>query len=296
MNKVYFGEKGLTSSEANFIANLGKETILSCVERLSKAKFYDTSISLITSNESKMIQYGNSDVDWIEQDLIKISEVNALTAWLREAIKEKEKETERLENMNLEDWTTVPENNLIYPKAPKPLKGRDIVDTWPIDKLNRYLMVEAIAATYGKYIHPDGAISTARKKLLQTITTPIKTEGEGQNTVIYTFNPTVQPNVIENLFTFLQSQHRDYEKELNYLKAEATNEANKQNVENTNNYQNQIRAYRQESDRINSIVNELEADFEKWQIAEIESVAKLKIVIPDTLSGIYNYLKSLSPE
>ena len=51
MNNVYFSNEGLTSTSANFYANIAKELANAATERLNNVKFFKTSVAVIGSSD-----------------------------------------------------------------------------------------------------------------------------------------------------------------------------------------------------------------------------------------------------
>jgi hypothetical protein len=80
----------MTSTTANFYANIAKESQNAASERLNSVKFYKTSVAVIGSREKQLMEAGNDSLDFIPNDLKTLAEMNAFCAWVREAIKEKE--------------------------------------------------------------------------------------------------------------------------------------------------------------------------------------------------------------
>ena len=224
MNNCYFSNEGMTSTTANYYANIAKELQNAALERLNSVKFYNTSIAVIGSSEKQVMSEGNKHLDFVVQDLLTVSSMNAFCAWIREAIKEKEEQQRAILRTSVEEWArTMGYTMPVSPTAPKNTAcytEQDVINSWDINKRNKYLRCEAFAATFGKYIHPEGAYNKARKKAHTALNNPITTEGEGRDMILYYTGPSVNINDVDALFLSLQDQYRSYEKELNQLKAE----------------------------------------------------------------------------
>lgn len=298
MNSVYFNENGITSTEANFLANIAKELQQSATERLSNIKFYNTYVAVIGSNEKQLMSEGVNNVDFIQEDLNIISEMNSFCAWIREAIKEKENAYNTTKNIEFLDW--IKTNNIIFeerPKCPEKIKSvseSDIINVWDINKRNHYLKLEAYAATFGKYIHPDGKISDARKNAHNAINKPICKEGSGRDTILYYMKESIDIEKVEKLFINLQSQHRTYEKELNKMKAEIKDSVNELTRKLNEQYQKDLDAYEEENRKFQTKWLSLRNTYNTWMTNELERISKLKIAIPDALKETFKNLKSIS--
>lgn len=59
-DRIFLGEKGLTETSANFIANLAKEAYKSADEELSYLKLTTTDVGLLSSEETKTMRVGNT--------------------------------------------------------------------------------------------------------------------------------------------------------------------------------------------------------------------------------------------
>ena len=236
MNNVYFansGENGMTSTTASFYANIAKEMIQAATERLNNIKFFDLSVAVIGSNEKQLMSAGNTSLDFIERDLQLISEMTSFIAWVREAIKEKDAQQLEIDRKNLENWAkdTGVEMPIqpSWPKDPKNYNEKDVKDSWDKNKLAKFITLEQAAVAVGKIIHPDGAYSDARKALHTAVNNPITKEGTGRDMLLYYRKPSVGVDIVDNEFLKLQELHREYEKELNFMKAELKDTMNEWN-------------------------------------------------------------------
>ena len=155
-----------------------------------------------------------------------------------------------------------------------------------IKERNRYLQLEAVAATIGKYIHPGGQFSSAREELQNGIIKPYSTDGNGKDTLIYAHIPSVDPQKVEDVFFELQKWHRQNERELNKMKFAIKKQAEKQTLENTH-------RFKQELEREKQCRMTLFTQYKEWQLKEQERISKLKINVPEALQEIYERLSRL---
>lgn len=297
MNNVYFGNDGMTSTSANFYANIAKELMEAANNRLNSVKFYNTAIALIGSSEQQIMTIGNHDLSFIPEDLQTIASMNAFCAWVREAIKEKENQQRELNNMDMEDWAKqqgieIPINPE-YPKDPKLITEQDVINSWDINKRNKYLKLEAFAASFGKYIHPGGAYSKAREDAHKALNNRITKTGEGRETVLYYKEPSVAIEDVDSTFLKLQETYRGYEKELNQMKAEIKDRINELTRERYNVFSEELAEWKKLKEEYNSRMSELRNEFAIWGTNELEKVSKLKITIPDSLRATFNTIKKV---
>ena len=282
-DKIFFGENGITTTSANHIANIAKESYRTLEEKLSTAVFYTTEISLLGSSAINTLKEGvNRDfLREVEQSLMTIAKLKSLIAWLREAIKAKErliKEVTGLKDAQIAEYL-----NIQLPEAPETyirLTEDDVVASWNIKQRNRYYYLDTVCSTIGKYIHPDMKFSNAKDDLVKIMSERNIVKGSGRDTVIYSYTPTVSIEDVEDTFFKLQNHYRSYQAELNSMKhqievalQEDDREKSQKELEEARNYQNECKTL------LVQIVN-----YRKDMIRTMQS---LKIIIPDSLKSIY---------
>ena len=286
------GEEGvaLTSTSANHIANLAKEYIQGVETQLNNISFFNVEVALVGSTGgASTIQTGESleVLDSLQSLLEEVAKAKSLIAWLREAIKAKENLMKDLQTISLEDWCK--ENGIAKPEAPNyghVLTEIEYYISLPIKERNRYYQLETEAAVLGKYIHPDGHLSDARKELKDKLQHPHKVDGKGRDALIYTYTPTVDVAEVDNVFFELQKKHREVQAQLNAMKyncEQAINEStNKVNTE-----------YMAASQKYQAELKDVLGAFKTWKDEKSQEYSKLKIVIPHSLMGIYNTINGL---
>ena len=87
----------------------------------------------------------------------------SLIAYLREAIKAKDKLKQDLNDYGADEIRKFAEQE---PKKDEKLAFEQVLDTFSIKERNRYLELETKCAVIGKFIHPDGEYSEARKDFM----------------------------------------------------------------------------------------------------------------------------------
>lgn len=297
MTNIYFSSNGITSTEGNYLCNIAKESQEAATERLNGVKFFNTSVAVIGSNEKQLMSEGNSDLEFIKQDLETLASMNAFCAWIREAIKEKDSQIAFINAMNIEVWAK--ENGINIPVAPvcptDPclISEKAVIDAWDANKRNRYLCLEAYAAAFGKYIHPKGTYSEARKEAHVALNNPITKEGAGRDMVLYYTEPSVSIDTVDSLFMALQEQHRSYEKELNQMKAEIKETVNDLTRQAFDQHQIALDNWKKECRTFNADWTELRSKFSKWRTNELERISNLKITIPEALKPVFKMLKEV---
>lgn len=285
------GEEGvaLTSTSANHIANLAKEYIQGVETQLNNVCFFNAEVSLVGSTGASIIQTGGTSevLNNLQSLLEGVAQAKSLIAWLREGIKAKENLMKDLQNIGLEGWCN--ENGLAYPEAPScghVLTEVEYYASLPIKERNRYYQLETEAAVFGKYIHPNRHLSDARKELKDKLQHPHEVDGKGRDALIYTYTPTVNVAEVDNVFFELQKKHREVQAQLNAMKyscEQAINEStSKVNTE-----------YMIASQKYQARLKEILGAFKTWNDEKSQEYSKLKIVVPNSLLGIYNTINSL---
>ena len=287
MENVFFGENGLTSTSANFIANQAKEYVESLKEYLSTTNFLDSTIELIGSGKETLSKKGFSteEVQRIDGVLNSIVSAYSLIAWLREALKAKENIDKQLRAMDINNWAR--ENNITlpeYPEAPAKLTEEEVISKWSVKDRNRYLTAQTFCSVYGKYIHPNGDFSKARKEFLNKKFNSVEYTECGSNTIIHRYTPTVEESVIESTFKNLQFEWREKQAIVNSYK-------HKVDTAIEDDYTKRIAEYRNEYNKITEELNSYRTQYKEYIENKTREASALKIIIPNDLKTIYNIIK-----
>lgn len=298
MNNVFFKNGFLTSTEAQNICNVANEVIARLTESINSIQFYNTSITSIVSSDNEVCAgRGTTDIAWIQDAIIKIGQYNSLIAWLKEAIKNKEEALEELSDIELQEWSEY--KDYPAPKSPSrkaSVTKEDVIRNLEATELNKYFTLQSKAATIGKFIHEGGSVSKAKIMLGKVIAEPNKISGTGRDTVVYKYTPSVNVDDVDNMFLSLMSEHRNLNAQLNSIKADAIEEANKQNIANEQEYQKARTAYSKEYNDWLDKTEDLQSRFNQYIITEKEKISKLKINVPDSLMETYKSIKALLAE
>lgn len=298
MNNVFFKDGFLTSTEAQNICNVANEVIARLTESINSVQFYNTSITSIVSSDNEVCAgRGTTDIAWIQDAIIKIGQNNSLIAWLKEAIKNKEEAIGKISSMRLQEWSEFKYYpNPMSPSRKATVTKEDVIRNLEATELNKYFTLQSKAAAIGKFIHETGSISRAKIMLNKVVAEPNKISGAGRDTVIYRYTPSVKADDVDNMFLSLMSEHRNLNAQLNFIKAKAVEEANKQNIANEQEYQKARTAYSKEYNDWLDKTEDLQSRFNQYIITEKEKISKLKINVPDSLMETYKSIKALLTE
>lgn len=291
VGEVFFSEHGLTSTSASHLADLAQEVIAGNEAKLKNMTFVTTKVDIVgsasESGKTICVGYDENMLDQVRPLLKEMALMNAFCAWMREAVKAKDKELKQVANFTFEEWCTLQGVEIpSSPSYPKETTEADIIAQMNIKERNRYLQLEAIAATIGKYIHPGGQFSSAREELQNGIMKPYSTDGNGKDTLIYAHVPSVDPQKVEDVFFELQKWHRQNERELNKMKFAIKKQAEKQTLENTH-------QFKQKLEREKQCYMAFFTQYKEWQLKEQERISKLKINVPEALQETYDRLSRL---
>lgn len=284
---IFFGEKGLTSTSANHLANMAKEYVRKEEIEITNISFINEDVTLVGGSTTHNLKVGVSSLEDIPAKLNKIALANSLIAWLREAIKAKQKMQEGIRTLSLEQFCVI--HNIEYPSAPTPedsITEEEYYRNLPIATRNRYFQLEAMCATLGKYIHPSGSLAEQREVLIKALSNPTKVSGNGRDTLIYKYTQSVSTESINNLFYALQEAHREAQKALNSIKFEAEKAVLESQTQCNAKYKEAISEY-------TTRMEEIRAKYRKYITEKTKEISNLKIVIPDSLSGIYETINNL---
>ena len=214
---AFFAEHGITSTSANHLSNVAKENYMAIEKQMSSMEFYKTTVSFIGSEEETVLSYGTTQErfsginDWVNEMIASKS----LIAYLREAIKAKDRLKQGLNDYGADEIKKLAEQE---PKKDEKLTFEQVLDTFSIKERNHYLELETRCAVIGKFIHPDGEYSEARKDFMGRKLSPKQVKENGKDTLIYSYYPNIEEQEIDALFFALQSEHRKAQAELNGMK------------------------------------------------------------------------------
>ena len=287
-NEIFLAETGLSSSNANHISNIAKEIACELQNEINNIKFLNCKLSLLAGSKTEIINIETEkDVfNKIPFLLKRIGELNSLIAWLREGIKAKEDEIKRIPS-NHYDYCA-----LIGKKAPSigaklPMATEeDVIGEMSIKDRNRYYTLEAMAAKIGSYIHPGEHFSKIRVELKNKLRNPVETIGQGSEMSVKKYDSSYSIEEVDKMFFDLQQQHRDLQAELNGMKYSINSEVTKRNLEigNTN---------KQTALKYNNEIEDFEAEIDLFSKSETARIESLKIIIPNDLKEIYEFINKI---
>lgn len=288
---IFFSPEGLglTSTSANHLANLAKEMIRCEEAELAGLRLYSSSVALIGTKTSERLSTGATaaQLEKATEKLYTIAKAKSLIAWLREAIKAKERLYKEAEAMTLKEYAEAKGFDLPeLPTKKESLTEDEYYASLSIDERNRFYQTETLAAVLGNAIHPGGSLATAREDLDCHIRKPRDIRGEGRDALIYSYEPTIEQSLIDEIYFRLQKQYREAQAKVNSFKYDCNKAVTESQTANNATYVKEMADYNNKMKLLNA---ELEAHI-KNRTAEIENY---RIMIPQSLSSIFELVSDL---
>lgn len=282
--KVFFAEKGITSTSANHVSNKGKELLKSEQAILDNINFVNTTASLLSGGESRTITKGmNADsFESMHKTIAKIANLNAMSAWIHEAIKAKTEILEYVQSLSIDTWAK--DHNIELPNATCkefPITESDVIGTWDVAKRNKYYVYESYCSLVGKFIHPKGAFYEAKAQMNNAVQNPNKVEGSGRDAIIYSYEPSMPISDVNVEYNWLSTELRHKEAEFNKMKQEIVDAITEDKLAKAQKFND---AYAKYIDTMESIRNK----FDMWKTKAVKEVSALKIYLPQGPKQTYD--------
>lgn len=313
---VFFGDKGLSNSEANHQANMTKEI----------AEGVGREIDSLSSVHETLSYDGGKDIvldsnEAVDLEQLKINaqvegKLYALSAWLREAVKAKMLLLQIVKQASngafmIEDekFPALDEQPPLFitPVKPAAKTEEDVIGDMDIKERAEYLTLEATAAHLGKKIHKGGKISVLRKDIQDFVPVRFTTKNSGTGAKDYPISRVLlyEPDAFDKVFFALQAEHRAAEQKLNGYKARIQNEVTVYNATVEKEYSATYNEARLIHDKLVSEYNAKHQSIQKEQQAFIsllesrrleatKEISGWKIVVPNDLEEMLTFVKNFS--
>lgn len=281
-DEIFFGEKGVTSTHAAYLSNVAKELYTVIEKQLNNFQFYTVNVGLIGTKDKSRLETGVTPdfLDGIDGKLMDVAKLKSLIAWLREALKAKDRLVSEAKNMSDNEIASILEIDVPVKPLRKARKtADDVVSEWNIKQRNRYYYLETLCSVYGSYVHPDGRLNQERDRLYEVTASPNKCTGSGRDTIIYSMEPTCAPALVDETFFKLQNTYREYQAELNSMKHEIELALQENDRELGKIEKNESDEYMVKMHEFSVLVN-------NYRSEAVSKAQALKIVIPDSLKSI----------
>ena len=299
-NDIYFGEEGMTSTSANHVSAMANVMVQDIKNRLMGLRLYEKSIRVIGDAEVTVETVNNMLPD-IAEGVKQICKANALIAWLREAVKERENAQTYIQNMTLDDW--MKKQGIEKPTSPVPptmprINFQDyatILDTGlTVKEYNRFVELNSALAVYGEMIHEKGLLTRQKSELQRIRQNPTEVKESGRDTIITQYRVDVNIDTdtdLDKLYTQLQSEYRQLQAEKNGIEAKFSNLAMDYQTRKMDEWKTAKAQFDRDCMAVNSQLVGYDAQMKEWKKQRLEELAALKIIIPNDLKALYKELQ-----
>ena len=297
-NDIYFGEEGMTSTSAQHVSAMANVMVQDVKQHLMGLRLYEKSIRVIGDVECK-VETVNNTLPEISEGVKQICKANALIAWLREAVKEREQAQQYIQDMTLDKWMEL--QGIEKPTSPVPpmmpkINFQDyktILDTGlTVKEYNRFVELNSALAVYGEMIHDKGLLTRQKNELARILQNPTEVKESGRDTIITTYKVDVNVAVdIDKLYTELQSEYRKLQAEKNGIEAKFSNLAMDYQTRKMEEWKAAKAQYDRDLTRVNSELVGIQTQMQEWKKQRLEELAALKIIIPNDLKALYKSLQ-----
>ena len=298
-NDIYFGtEEGMTSTSATHVSAMANVMVQDVKQHLMGLRLYEKSIRVIGDVECKVEEVNNT-LPEISDGVKQICKANALIAWLREAVKEREQAQQYIQDMTLDKWMEL--QGIEKPASPVPpmmpkINFQDyktILDTGlTVKEYNRFVELNSALAVYGEMIHDKGLLTRQKNELARIMQNPTEVKESGRDTIITTYKVDVNVSVdIDKLYTELQSEYRKLQAEKNGIEAKFSNMAMAYQTRKMEEWKAAKSQYDRDLTRVNSELVGIQTRMQEWKKQRLEELAALKIIIPNDLKALYKSLQ-----
>lgn len=283
--KVFFAEKGITSTSANHVVNKGKELLKSEQAILDNINFVNTTASLLSGGESRTITKGMKTEDSFEfmhKTIAKIANLNAMSAWIHEAIKAKTEILEYVQSLSIDKWAKDQNIELpIMPKREMEIAESDVIGSWDVAKRNKYYVYESYCSLVGKFIHPKGAFYEAKARMNDAVQNPNKVEGSGRDAIIYSYEPSMLISDVNTEYNWLSTELRHKEAEFNKMRQEIVDAITEDKLAKAQKFDDEHVKY---AGTMEGIRNK----FDAWKTKTVKEISALKIYLPQGPKQTYD--------
>lgn len=298
-NDIYFTtEEGMTSTSAQHVSAMANVMVQDIKQHIMGLRLWEKSIRVIGDVECK-VETVNNTLPEIAEGVKRICKANALIAWLREAVKEREQAQKYVQDMSLDKWMEL--QGIEKPASPVPPRMptinfqdyKTILDTGlTVKEYNRFVELNSALAVYGDMIHDKGLLTRQKNELARIIQNPTEVKESGRDTIITTYKVDVNISAdIDNLYTKLQSEYRKLQAEKNGIEAKFSNLAMDYQTRKNDEWKAAKAQYDRDLQKVNSELVGIQTQMKDWKKQRLEELAALKIIIPDALKPLYKELK-----
>ena len=296
MNDIYFGEEGLTSTSANHVSAMANVMVNDLKQHINGLRLYRKYIRVIGETET-LVEERNDTLPEVIQTVERISKANALIAWLREAIKERENALNDVNNTDINtyakrtgyemiDRPTMPQEPRVNFQDYKTMLDAGLT----VKEYNRAMELNSTLAVLGEFVHEKGLLTKHKAELQRIAKNPVEVKESGRDTIITRYEAD-DAAVIDEVYTELQARYRKLQAEKNGIDNKWSNMAAEYQVRRRAEYQTELNAWKAECQKWDARYALLKDHWMTWKKQECDRIAALKIIIPKDLVNLYTELR-----
>ena len=296
MNDIYFGEEGLTSTSANHVSAMANVMVNDLKQHINGLRLYRKYIRVIGETET-LVEERNDTLPEVIQTVERISKANALIAWLREAIKERENALNDVNNTDINtyakrtgyemiDRPTMPQEPRVNFQDYKTMLDAGLT----VKEYNRAMELNSTLAVLGEFVHEKGLLTKHKAELQRIAKNPVEVKESGRDTIITRYEAD-DAAVIDEVYTELQARYRKLQAEKNGIDNKWSNMAAEYQVRRRAEYQTELNAWKSECAKWDVQYAMLKDHWMTWKKQECDRIAALKIIIPKDLVNLYTELR-----
>ena len=296
MNDIYFGEEGLTSTSANHVSAMANVMVNDLKQHINGLRLYRKYIRVIGETET-LVEERNDTLPEVIQTVERISKANALIAWLREAIKERENALNDVNNTDINtyakrtgyemiDRPTMPQEPRVNFQDYKTMLDAGLT----VKEYNRAMELNSTLAVLGEFVHEKGLLTKHKAELQRIAKNPVEVKESGRDTIITRYEAD-DAAVIDEVYTELQARYRKLQAEKNGIDNKWSNMAAEYQVRRRAEYQTELNAWKAECAKWDVRYAALKDHWMTWKKQECDRIAALKIFIPKDLVNLYTELR-----
>lgn len=295
-NDIYFGDEGLTSTSASHVSAMANVMVNDMKQHVKGLRLYRKYIRVIGEEET-LVEERNDTLPEIVETVERISKANALIAWLREAVKEREAALNDINAKTIQDYAKMTGYEMIErPTMPtEPRVNFNDLKTMldaglTVKEYNRALELNSTLAVLGEFVHEKGLLTATKAQLQRIEKNPVEVKESGRDTIITRYEAD-KPNVVDDIYTELQARYRKLQAEKNGIDNKWSNQAAEYQVRKRAEYQAELAAWKAECSEWDAQYAELKDKWMTWKKQECDRIAALKIIIPKDLVNLYTELR-----
>ena len=306
LNKKFFDKNGISSSQANFVADQIKERNRLVASEIENTRPYTERLTV----DSVVHTVARSEKKNLFELSQKEGRLYALSAWLREAMKAKQDFQKYYISTPDTELVEFPVEKLTMPlrpviPVPVAFTEKEAIATFSIADLAAFYTAESLAAHIGKRIHGTGVVAKLRSDTLER--REQQTEFRVLNNVScpVTFSPTYYVDEIDGDFQKLHEIHRGFERMLNNFKARIHNLMNDTNVARHNEYKKQLadanakymaefNEYSRQLSALDELRKQASASAAILRDEKLKEISAWKIAIPKEMESVFDEIVAVT--